>query len=406
MADWLGDLETARIACAKARDSHETARSVLGVVYSDLIRGLTKETAGDLKRAYAHFQRAAQHARDEVGAGSYAEAVAGIFEVDILYEWNDLAAAESRLQQHRRVIEECGLVVHEITCKLHAARLAAALGRHDEAQTVLERDERKGLQTRYQRLFASAIHERVRLLLVRGDIGAAKLVLMTRGIDENWIASHRPPLPASEPVHMAFARLLIADQRPEAALRILDALAEPMRKGGRMRRFAQIRALSAMASFQAGDALSALAAIVDAVSLCAPQGALRSLIDEGDSLQDVISFGRERIPSWKSNGEIGQFLDKLVFGRTEQVQNGERHESKPGRTPHFSAREADVARLLSCGQNNREMAQTLSMAPDTVKWHLKNIFGKLGVSNRTQTVLRLQGLGVAGKADPRFPLLN
>lgn len=402
----IGDLEEARIACAKARDSHEIAQSVIGVIYSDLIRGLTEESAGDLKRAYEYFTRAAQHARNEVGAGSYAEAVVGIFEVNILYEWNDLAAAERLLQLHRQIIEECGLVVHEITCKLHAARLAAACNRYDEALTVLERAERQGLQTRYQRLFASAIHERVRLLLLRGDLQAAKLVLMTRGIDEIWIASNRAPLPASEPVHMAFARLLIAGRRPEAALRILDDLAEPMRKGGRMRRFAQVRALSAMASYQAGDALAALAAIVDAISLCAPQGALRSLIDEGEPLQDVIAFGRERIPSWKGNSDLGQFVDKLISGRAEQAQNGERRNRPAGRTPQFSPREADVARLLSCGQSNREMARALSMAPDTVKWHLKNIFGKLGVSNRTQAVLRLQGLGFAGHGESPTPFLH
>mgnify|MGYP001298887762 FL=1 len=40
------------------------------------------------------------------------------------------------------------------------------------------------------------------------------------------------------------------------------------------------------------------------------------------------------------------------------------------------------------------MAQALGMAPDTVKWHLKNIFGKLGVANRTQAVLRLQEIGL------------
>ena len=40
-------------------------------------------------------------------------------------------------------------------------------------------------------------------------------------------------------------------------------------------------------------------------------------------------------------------------------------------------------------------ADVVTLAPDTVKWHLKNIFGKLSVSNRTQAVLRLQELGLA-----------
>ncbi|MEI6099595.1 MAG: LuxR C-terminal-related transcriptional regulator [Alphaproteobacteria bacterium] len=45
---------------------------------------------------------------------------------------------------------------------------------------------------------------------------------------------------------------------------------------------------------------------------------------------------------------------------------------------------------------NRDISETLSIAPDTVKWHLKNIFGKLGADNRTHAVLRLQEIGLDG----------
>ena len=62
---------------------------------------------------------------------------------------------------------------------------------------------------------------------------------------------------------------------------------------------------------------------------------------------------------------------------------------------HLSPREAEIARLLAQGCANREIGTTLSMAPDTVKWHLKNIFGKLGADNRTQAVLKLQEIGLA-----------
>jgi len=395
----MGDLEAARLACMRGRESHQQVQSVFGIVYSDLILGLIEKSAGNLRAAHDLFTRATKHARDELGTGSYAEAMVGVFEVELLYEWNDLAAAENLLQQHRQIIEECGLVVHDMSCKLHVARLAMAHGRHDEALTVLERAERQGLQNRYRRLFATALHERVKLLLSRGDVLAGRMVLKARGIDDSWIASERSMRPASEPEHLAFARLLIAEERPEAALRILDRLAERQRRDGRLRRFAQVRAVAAIAAYRAGDALSALAALVDSISLMAPQRAVRSLIEEGPAFQDVIAFGRERIPSWKMNGNIGTFVTALMA-------DGETHPSMPrqparGR-PQFSAREAEVARLLTHGQSNRDVARNLALAPDTVKWHLKNIFGKLGVSNRTQAVLRLQelGLGGMGKSQP------
>jgi len=180
----LGKLDEARLACLMARDSHEMARSILGVVYSELIIGLTDQSAGNLKGAHEHFVRAMNRARSSLGPGSYAEAMVGVFEAELHYEWDDLSGAEALLQQHRQIIEECGLVVHEMACKLNLAKLAASKGDNDEALTILEAAERKGIRTRYRRLFASALHERVRLLLQRGDILAARLALKSRGIEE------------------------------------------------------------------------------------------------------------------------------------------------------------------------------------------------------------------------------
>lgn len=394
----MGQLEASRLACLRARDSHAQANSVFGLVYSDLIVGLTAQAAGDLRGAHDHYARAIRHAREMLGPGSYAEAMVGIFEVDLLYEWDDIAGAEHLLRQHRQIIEECGLVVHEMACKLSVAKLAAFRGRHDEAIAVLEAAERQGIRTRYRRLFAAAIHERVRLLLKKGDTGGARLALKGRGIDETWIKTTRSQRPASEPEHMALARVLIAEGRPEAAIRILERLAEPLRRDGRLQRFAQVRALTAIAAYKTGDALSALAAVVDTISLCAPQLAVRSLIDEGAPLLDVIAFGRDRIPSWRTAGATASFVDRVLAGH--QRNGAEGLQRRPSTSPQFSVREAEVARLLAHGRSNRELAEVLALAPDTVKWHLKNIFGKLGVSNRTQAVLRLQELGMISATDP------
>jgi len=381
----------------RARDSHALAASVFGIVYSDLILGLAEQAAGKLRKAHEYFQRAIREARDILGPGSYAEAMVGVFEVDLHYEWDDIVGAERLLQQHRQVIEECGLVVHEMACKLNVARLAASHGRDDEALAVLEAAERQGLRTRYRRLFASALHERVRLLLGRGDVQSARLALKNRGIRETTtdIGSWRP---AREPEQMALARVLLAEGRPEAALRILDRLAERLRRDGRLQRLTQVRAIAAVAAHGAGDALSALAAVVDAVSLSAPEGALRSLRDEGQAFLDVVAFARHRIPSWKTTSETGAFVEQLLAGRQRPAAGAAQTRLAP--MPQFSSREADVARLLSSGQTNREVAKALAMAPDTVKWHLKNIFGKLSVSNRTQAVLRLQEMGVTPEGIP------
>ena len=54
----------------------------------------------------------------------------------------------------------------------------------------------------------------------------------------------------------------------------------------------------------------------------------------------------------------------------------------------LSERELEVLRLIAAGLSNREIAGRLVISLSTVKGHTANIFGKLGVKNRTQAVAR------------------
>jgi DNA-binding CsgD family transcriptional regulator len=51
-------------------------------------------------------------------------------------------------------------------------------------------------------------------------------------------------------------------------------------------------------------------------------------------------------------------------------------------------REPDVVRLMVAGRTNREIAGTLHLAPDTVKWYVARVLRKLGASNRVEAVGR------------------
>lgn len=55
----------------------------------------------------------------------------------------------------------------------------------------------------------------------------------------------------------------------------------------------------------------------------------------------------------------------------------------------LSAREAEVAKAVSAGRSNKEVAEKMFISERTVKAHLGAIFEKLGVRDRLQLVLRL-----------------
>src|SRR5215203_5225453 len=72
------------------------------------------------------------------------------------------------------------------------------------------------------------------------------------------------------------------------------------------------------------------------------------------------------------------------------------------RTPEnpetLTERETDVLRLLTRGYSNKEIAQELGLSQKTIKIHVSNILGKLGVASRTQAALYAIRTGLATTA--------
>jgi len=59
----------------------------------------------------------------------------------------------------------------------------------------------------------------------------------------------------------------------------------------------------------------------------------------------------------------------------------------------LSEREVEVLRHLAQGKSNKEIAAALNLVEGTVKNHMSNILGKLGVLDRTQAALKARELG-------------
>ncbi len=62
----------------------------------------------------------------------------------------------------------------------------------------------------------------------------------------------------------------------------------------------------------------------------------------------------------------------------------------------LSEREQEILQRLSTGLSDQQIADELSLSLNTVKWYNRQIFSKLGVSNRTQAIAQARALGLLG----------
>lgn len=53
---------------------------------------------------------------------------------------------------------------------------------------------------------------------------------------------------------------------------------------------------------------------------------------------------------------------------------------------NLAARELEVLQHLAAGRRNRTIASSLNISENTVKFHVRNIFRKLGVGSRTEAI--------------------
>jgi PAS domain S-box-containing protein len=140
-----------------------------------------------------------------------------------------------------------------------------------------------------------------------------------------------------------------------------------------------------------------------------------SMFDDPDVLLDAVRAGAAgyvlkaaseadvRAAIWEAldgNFPVDQRMAREVLERLSHEV--ERHPAVPPPSgPQLSAREHEVLERVARGQTNREIADELIIASNTVKIHVEHILSKLGVSDRTQAAVRAIELGYIGRSPGR-----
>jgi DNA-binding NarL/FixJ family response regulator len=104
---------------------------------------------------------------------------------------------------------------------------------------------------------------------------------------------------------------------------------------------------------------------------------------------DGICFESERfMPALRVVAGGGVYYPKAV------AQELQRQGAYPSPAEPLTERERNVLNGLMLGLTDRQISQHLVVSPETVKTHVKHIFQKLGVDNRTKAVVRSIAVGL------------
>jgi LuxR family maltose regulon positive regulatory protein len=293
---------------------------------------------------------------------------------DVLYEWNELAAAEQHVQTALALGEPGGyqgLLTNGYTLLVRIRQACGDVQGAHEAIHELEQGIQKGnlLQTIVEEMAAY----RAWFWLMEGNLGAAG----------RWAKTIEPsPDDKLDTLRefqwITLVRVLLAQGRPDEAGSLLEQLLHTAEAEGRMGKAIEILALQALARQACGDTSGALAALKRALVLGEPEGYVRSFVDEGTPMATLLHRALLQ-------GIVPHYVSRLLAAFEEPAV------AQPLAEP-LTPRELEVLRLIAAGLKNQEIAGQLFISVATVKRHITNIYGKLDVSHRTQAITRAQVL--------------
>ncbi|TVR94289.1 MAG: DNA-binding response regulator, partial [Spirochaetaceae bacterium] len=197
------------------------------------------------------------------------------------------------------------------------------------------------------------------------------------------VAEGEPLPPGTERAGLVLARVMMAEaadasyRRTTALTSLLDLLEQRARSGGELRVLVETLLVKGRLAEILGKTSEAEASREAAIAAGKPAGYYQIFLDEqtGDVEDGVRSAAPAAVPL-----------------RPPPATSPSSDSS--GLVEELSEREKEVLQLAGEGLSNDDIGQKLFISSGTVKWHLSNIFGKLGVSKRTRAIAVAREVGL------------
>ncbi|MCY1281788.1 HTH-type transcriptional regulator MalT [compost metagenome] len=231
---------------------------------------------------------------------------------------------------------------------------------------------------------AHLLAEQIRVLLVKGNRSRAGELLVTL---EELAQAHgteqgaRAELPAI--AALARARLL-HKMDPEGALEALlrvRGFAERFNRG-RLGVLADLLSVEVLDELKRHDEASAV--LIRTLDTARGFGLVRTLLDESALTEKLLTrLTQESVLDGPLRDYVDELLGKLTGPCSANAATPRpRRAATPEQQPVLTPRELEILSLVAQAMSSKRIAHTLDITLETVKWNLRNIFAKLGVSSR------------------------
>jgi len=402
LALFSGELDLARDFLVVGRTCGKQAGSAFTVLGSLATAAVNLTVQGRLSEASEQLSDAPADACLTLDQSVASAAYAACY-IYVLYQSNQLEAARKLFEQSFEVIAGAAQVDFLAIACVSMIRLHDAQGNGARASALLEEVESIGHASNWPRLVRLMAWERVRRAILAGDVERA--AALAARIDDSSGTVPAGWCPFSEETEGAVInriRLAIHRGRQDEAQVLLEGELQTAIKQGRIHRRIKLMVLQAISQYRSADASGAFDTLRAALQF-ARTGYIRVFLDEGAPLIELLTAAWKQdlqsIPRWAASvaphaGAEENMIESLLILAGAPPSDSEEAPLE-GLNEPLSSRETEIVNLLSQGMFNREIGERLFVSENTVKFHLKNIYAKLGVKSRSQAIHRLKaGLAV------------